>query len=124
MLMDAWRGCERCCRGGRGYPCYADTSPSWAVPCLGEGERLGGDACLSPLSPSPADRYVSAGQAATRAWTGASSSLWAQRLHSDGEACNPEGLVGNGGKERLIRQKKVPDNKLPAGLEWCTHFTG
>lgn len=52
MLMDAWRGCERCCRGGRGYPCYADTSPSWAVPCLGEGERLGGDACLSPLTPA------------------------------------------------------------------------
>lgn len=94
------------------------------MPCLGEGEELGRECLPLPAQAQPSRALCRAGQAATRAWTGASSSLWAQQLCSEGEACNPEGLAESGGKERLIRQSKVPDNKLPAGLEWCTHFTG
>lgn len=67
--MDAQRGSGRCSVGGEwgdgGCPCCAHTSP----------KRV--SARLSLLSCSPADRYVSAGQAATQAWLWASSGLWA-----------------------------------------------
>lgn len=56
MLGDAWRGCKRCSRGGRGYPCYAHTSPSWVDAVPGKGWELCGE-CL-PLSTATAERSV------------------------------------------------------------------
>lgn len=98
--------------------------PPGVMPCLGGGEELGGE-CL-PLLPACRSRALG-----MQRWAGGHACLdgrqpqpAAQRLRSDGGACNPEGLADTGGKERLIQQRKVPDNKLPAGLEWCTHFTG
>lgn len=43
MLRDAWRGRKRCCRGGRGYPCDAHTSPSCVDAVPGSGRELGGE---------------------------------------------------------------------------------
>lgn len=88
--------------------------PAGSMPCLGKGGSCAGSACRSP-QPQPSDRYASAGQAATRAWTGASSSLWAQRLPSDGEACNPEGLAESGGKRHSFRRGKCLTTSSPWG---------
>lgn len=88
--------------------------PAGLMPCLGEGGSGAGSACRSPRSHSRADRYASAGQAATRAWTGASPSLRAQRLRANGEACNPEGLAESGGKrDPFSRGKCLTISSLP-----------
>jgi len=51
--------------------------PAGAMPCLGEGEERVGERSPLPAPPQPSrsDRYASAGQAATRAWTGAIAGL-------------------------------------------------
>lgn len=99
--------------------CFHLTQPGQC--CAREGARSPvGRACLSPLSHSRAHWYASAGQAATYAWMGASSGLWAQQLCSNREACNPEGLV-RGARDAGERDLLSREQCLTAGsLQGCS----
>lgn len=73
-----------------------------------------------PLSaqPQPSRSVCGAGQAATRAWAGASSACGPWRLRSNGEACNPEGLAGGAsgaGKRDSLSRGKCLTASSPLG---------
>lgn len=73
-------------------------------PCPGEGEEPSGE-CL-PLSSAAAEPIGmrALGRRPRTPGPGPALACGPQQLHSNGEACNPEGLAGRGGDGRGERE--------------------